>query len=177
MNHVSWSFGDHENNYLTTFLSNSTKYDIVVILVFFSELFDEYPIRGSMRKVFYSFLVGTACTLSQAGRQRHPAPGFGQLSNSPNFYSFAVTDLPFWETKKRMSPCPAGTSRYSHVVVFHIFVQLSSGHWLHQKTSWEWSEENVIPNNERGLIYWDGRRAVKNSWGAFSLSSSTSRFC
>ena len=44
------------------FLSDSTKYDIVVILVFFSELFDGYPIRGLMRKVFYSFLVGTACT-------------------------------------------------------------------------------------------------------------------
>ena len=42
------------------FLSDSTKYDIVVILVFFSELFDGYPIRGLMRKVFYSFLVGTA---------------------------------------------------------------------------------------------------------------------
>ena len=49
--------------YLNTILSNSTKYDIVVILVFFSELFDEYPIRGSMRKVFFRFLVGTACTL------------------------------------------------------------------------------------------------------------------
>ena len=32
------------------------KYDIVVILVFFSELFDEYPIRGSVRKVFFHFL-------------------------------------------------------------------------------------------------------------------------
>ena len=51
--------------YLTRFLSDSTKYDIVVILVFFSELFDEYLIRGSMRKVFYRFLVGTDCTLQQ----------------------------------------------------------------------------------------------------------------
>ena len=59
MNHVLWSLGDHENN-LTTFLADSTKYDIVVILVFFSELFDEYPIRGSVRKVFFHFLVGTA---------------------------------------------------------------------------------------------------------------------
>ena len=64
MNHVSWSLGDHENNYLTTFLSDLTKYDIVVILVFFFELFDEYPIRGLMRKVFYSFLVGTACRIN-----------------------------------------------------------------------------------------------------------------
>ena len=45
------------------FLSDSTKYDIVVILVFFSELFDGYSIRGSMRKFFYSFLVGTACKM------------------------------------------------------------------------------------------------------------------
>ena len=62
MNHVLWSLGDHENNYLTTFFADSTKYDIVVILVFFSELFHEYPIRGSARKVFSRFLVGTACT-------------------------------------------------------------------------------------------------------------------
>ena len=61
MNHVLWSLGDHKNNCLTTFLADSTKYDIVVILVFFSELFDEYPIRGSVRKVFFHFLVGTAC--------------------------------------------------------------------------------------------------------------------
>ena len=61
MNHVSWSLGDHENNYLTTFLSHSTKYDIVVILVFFSELFDGHLIRGSMRIVFFRLLVGTAC--------------------------------------------------------------------------------------------------------------------
>ena len=56
MNPVVQSLGDHEKNYLTTFLSDSTKYDIVVILVFFSELFDEYPIRGSVRKVFFHFL-------------------------------------------------------------------------------------------------------------------------
>ena len=51
------------HHYLTTFLSDSTKYDIVVILVFFSELFDGYPIRGSMRKIFYRFLVGTVCSI------------------------------------------------------------------------------------------------------------------
>ena len=45
-------------------VKNLTKYDIVVILVFFSELFDEYPIRGSVRKVFFRFLVGTACMVS-----------------------------------------------------------------------------------------------------------------
>ena len=42
--------------YLTRFLSDSTKYDIVVILVFFSELFDEYLIRGSMRPFFITWV-------------------------------------------------------------------------------------------------------------------------
>ena len=53
---MKFIYHDHENNLITS-LSDSTKYDIVVILVFFSELFDGYPIRRSVRKVFYSFLV------------------------------------------------------------------------------------------------------------------------
>ena len=88
MSHVAWSLGGHENNYLNTFLSNSTKYDIVVILVFFSELFDEYPIRGSMRKVFFRFLVGTAC---RQYRRRNPDSGFavqGSRSAISSFYKW-----------------------------------------------------------------------------------------
>ena len=78
MNHVLWSLGDHEN--LTTFLADSTKYDIVVILVFFSELFDKYPIRGSVRKVFFRFLVGTAC--SQYCWHCHAVQGSGCWANA-----------------------------------------------------------------------------------------------
>ena len=56
------------------FFSDSTKYDIVVILVFFSELFDGYSIRGSMRKFFYSFLVGTACMAYRTLDRRYTLP-------------------------------------------------------------------------------------------------------
>ena len=55
MNHVSRSLGDHENNYLISSFFNSTECDIVVILVFITELVDGYNFRASLRKVFSLF--------------------------------------------------------------------------------------------------------------------------
>ena len=55
INYVLLSLEDHRNNSLTASLFDSTKHDIAVILVFFSELFDSDLIRGSLRKRFTVF--------------------------------------------------------------------------------------------------------------------------
>ena len=52
MNYVFRSLGVHRKNYLTASLIDSTKTDIAVILVFFTELFDGDLIRGSLRELF-----------------------------------------------------------------------------------------------------------------------------
>ena len=54
--HQSYRLADHNNKNLTTFLFDCIKYDVVVILVFFPELFDGYSTQGSLRKIYCSLL-------------------------------------------------------------------------------------------------------------------------
>ena len=52
INYVFRSFEDHRYNFLIASLCDSTKTDIAVILVFFTEFFNEDHIPGSLRKLF-----------------------------------------------------------------------------------------------------------------------------
>ena len=55
INYVLRSLEDHIKKILTASLYDSTKHDIAVILVFFTELFDWDLIRGSLLKRFAVF--------------------------------------------------------------------------------------------------------------------------
>ena len=55
MNYIFRSLGDQRKKYLAASFAHSTKVDIAVILIFFTELFDGDLIRGSLCKLFTFF--------------------------------------------------------------------------------------------------------------------------